>query len=248
MGVADDIEFQIQGSDMQFVEVILDPGESVVAQNGAMMYMDQSIKMETILGDGSKKTSGVFGKLMGVGRRALTKETIFMGKFTNTGTAKAKVAFTGGTPGKIIPIELTQARPMIMCQAGAFLCAAKGIAIRVGFHRTFGALFFGGEGVIMQKLEGIGLVFVQAGGTLCERQLQAGEEIRVDTGSIVGYDATVHFDAKMVEGVKNNIFGGEGFFLSHLTGPGRVWLQSMPYKRFISGIYKQLMQQIKKGK
>lgn len=247
MGVADDITYHIHGSDMQFVEIELDPNESVVAENGAMMYMDQTIHMETILGDGSPKTQGLFGKIIGIGRRKLTKESLFMAKFTNQGHGPARVAFTGATPGKIIPIELTQAKPVVMCQAGSFLCAARGIAIRVGFHRKLGATMFGGEGLIMQKLEGIGLAFIQAGGTLYERQLASGEEMRVDTGSIVGYEATVSFDAKMVSGFKNNIFGGEGFFLSHLTGPGKVWLQSMPYKRLIQGIHSQLIKLVKKG-
>ncbi len=236
--VAHEIDYEIFGHEMQFVEIELDPGESVVAEAGGMMYMGDGIQMETIFGDGSASQSGLMEKLVGAGKRLLTGESLFMTVFTNRGAGKQKVAFASPYPGKIIPLDLKQHQGQIVCQKDAFLCAAKGVAIGIAFQKKIGVALFGGEGFIMQKLEGDGLAFLHAGGTIVERTLGPGETLRVDTGCIVGLESHVSYDIQFVGGVKSAIFGGEGFFFATLTGPGKVWLQSLPFSRLAGRIWR----------
>lgn len=232
MSNAHEIDYSIFGSDMQLVEIELDPAEAVIAEAGAMMYMDQSIDMDTIFGDGTEKSgSGFMGKLLGAGKRVITGESLFMTVFENHGQGKQKVAFAGPYPGKIVPLDLTEYNGKIICQKDAFLCAAKGVSVGIAFQRKLGAGFFGGEGFIMQKLEGDGMAFAHAGGTIIQRDLLPGEVLKVDTGCIVAMTATVNYDIQMVKGIKSAFFGGEGLFFATLQGPGRVWLQSMPFSR-----------------
>jgi len=236
---ADLIDFRIHGSDMQFVEVELDPGESVVAEAGALMYKDPVIGMETVFGDGSqgRQGGGFLDVLVGAGKRLLTGESLFITAFThNGGGGKARLAFASPYPGTIIPMQLGELGGRLVCQKDAFLCAARGVSIGIQFQRKILTGLFGGEGFIMQKLEGDGLVFVHAGGTIVERQLAAGERLDVDTGCVVALEQTVDFDVKPVGGVKSILFGGEGVFLANLTGPGRVWLQSLPFSRMAGRI------------
>ncbi len=234
-----EIDYKLFGDDMQFVEIELDPQETVVAEAGAMMYMDYPIEMESIFGDGSEsKGGGLMGKFMGAGKRLITGESLFMTAFTNTGNGKRHVSFAAPYTGKIIPLDLAQHGNKIVCQKDAFLCCAKGISIGVEFQRKFGVGLFGGEGFIMQKLEGDGMAFVHASGTIVERQLQAGEKIKVDTGCIVALEKNVQYDIEMVKGIKSAFFGGEGLFFAVLTGPGKVWLQSLPFSRLADRIYK----------
>ncbi|HOY68076.1 MAG TPA: TIGR00266 family protein [Candidatus Ozemobacteraceae bacterium] len=237
---ADVIDYNIFGDDLQFVEIELDPGESVVSEAGAMMYMDQAIQMETIFGDGSAKsdTGGWFGKLASAGKRLLTGESLFMTVFAHKGASgKAKVAFAAPYPGKVVVVDLKDVGGTLLVQKESFLCGAKGVAVGIGLQKKFGVGLFGGEGFIMQKLEGDGLVFCHAGGTIISRDLQPGEKLKIDTGCIVGYQPSVNFDVEMVGGIKSALFGGEGLFLATLTGPGRIWLQSLPFSRFASRIY-----------
>ncbi len=234
-----EIDYKLFGDDMQFVEVELDPQETVVAEAGAMMYMDYPIEMESIFGDGSEaKGGGLMGKFMGAGKRLITGESLFMTAFTNTGTGKRHVSFAAPYTGKIIPLDLAQHGNKIVCQKDAFLCCAKGISIGVEFQRKFGAGLFGGEGFIMQKLEGDGMAFVHASGNIVERELHPGEKIKVDTGCIVALEKNVQYDIEMVKGIKSAFFGGEGLFFAVLTGPGKVWLQSLPFSRLADRIYK----------
>ncbi len=235
-----EIDYKLYGDDMQFVEVELDPGETVIAEAGAMMYMDYPVQMESIFGDGSEQSSngGFMNKLMGAGKRLITGESLFMTAFTNTGTGKRHVSFAAPYTGKIIPLDLAKHGNKIVCQKDAFLCCAKGISIGVEFQRKFGVGLFGGEGFIMQKLEGDGMAFVHASGNIVERQLQAGEKIKVDTGCIVALEKNVQYDIEMVKGIKSAFFGGEGLFFAVLTGPGKVWLQSLPFSRLADRIYK----------
>lgn len=226
-----EIEYEVKGSDLQYVEVILDPGESVIAEPGAMMYMEQGIQMKTSLGDGSAKHSGVFGTMKGMTKRMFSGEKLFMAMFTNNGNRKHRVAFAGSYAGKIQPVDLSQVDGQIYCQRGAFLCCAKGVSVEVGFSKRIGFGFFGGEGFIMQKLTGDGLAFVHAGGAIEERNLAAGEKIYIDTGSLVGFQKGMDFDISVVKGLTNMLFSGEEFFLTTITGPGKVWMQSMPYSR-----------------
>ena len=221
---------------MQFVEVELDPQEAVVAEAGGMMYMDQSIKMETIFGDGSVEKSGFFGSLMSAGKRLLTGESLFMTVFSNQGMGKERVAFGSPYPGKIIPMHLSEMGGEMICQKDAFLCAAKGVSIGIAFQKKIGLGLFGGEGFIMQRLEGDGWCFVHAGGTLVEKELAAGEELHVDTGCVVAYTSSVDFEIERAGNIKSMIFGGEGVFFAHLKGPGKVWLQSMPFSRLAGRI------------
>lgn len=235
---AHEIDFQLYGDDMQFVEIELDPRESVIAEAGAMMYMEQGIQMETIFGDGSgQEQSGLMGKLLGAGKRLITGESLFMTMFTNAGQGKQKVAFAAPYPGKIIPMDLSTYEGKIICQKDAFLCAAKGVSVGIDFKRKLGAGFFGGEGFIMQKLEGDGLVFIHAGGTIVEKQLRPGETLRIDTGCLVAMTRHIDYDIQFVEGIKTAFFGGEGLFFATLTGPGTVWIQSIPFSRLADRIY-----------
>lgn len=231
----DIIDYTLHGDDMQLVEIELDPNESVVAEAGAMTYMDNNIKMETILGDGSVKdeNKGFMGKLASAGKRAITGESIFMTTFKNVGNEKARVAFAAPYPGKIIPVELKEFGESLICQKSSFLCAAKGISIGIHLNKKVGAGFFGGEGFIMQKLTGDGLVFLHAGGTIIKKELKAGEVLRLDTGCLVAISETVNYDAQFAGDIVSGIFGGEGLFLATVKGPGHVWLQSLPFSRLV---------------
>jgi uncharacterized protein (TIGR00266 family) len=238
---AHEVDYKILGDDMQFVEVELDPGESTVAEAGAMKYMSDAIGMQTIFGDGSAQpSSGVMGMLLGAGRRLLTGESLFMTVFTNQGSGKQHVAFAAPYPGKILPMDLKQLGGTLICQKDSFLCAARGVSIGIAFQRRLGVGLFGGEGFIMQRLDGDGLCFVHAGGTIHELELQPRQTLRVDTGCIVALQPSVNYDIQLVGGVKTALFGGEGLFFATLTGPGRVWLQSLPLSRLAGRIYKAI--------
>lgn len=241
---AHDIDYEIFGSEMQFVEIELDPRESVVAEAGAMMYMSDGIQMETVFGDGSQSSAagGFMDKMLGAGKRLITGESLFTTVFTHTGGGKGKVAFASPYPGKIIPLDLRHHQGKIICQKDAFLCAAKGVSIGIAFQKKIGVALFGGEGFIMQKLEGDGLIFVHAGGTIVEKELQAGETLRVDTGCLVALSQQVNYDIEFVGGVKSALFGGEGFFFATLRGPGHVWLQSLPFSRLAGRIHESAPQ------
>jgi uncharacterized protein (TIGR00266 family) len=230
--VADEIDYKIFGAEMQFVEIELDPGESVIAEAGAMMYKEASIDMDTIFGDGSAKSGGGFmDKLMGAGKRLLTGESLFMTVFTHRGQGKAKAAFGAPYPGNIIPVQLSDMGGTIICQKDSFLCAAKGVSVGIYFQRKIMTGLFGGEGFIMQKLEGDGLAFMHAGGTIVERQLAPGEVLHVDTGCVVAFEPSVDFDIQQAGNIKTSLFGGEGLFFAVLRGPGKIWLQSLPFSR-----------------
>jgi uncharacterized protein (TIGR00266 family) len=233
------IDYQIVGDDLQFVEIELDPGEAAVGEAGAMMYMEDGISMDTLFGDGSEQQSGLMGKLFGAGKRLLTGESLFTTVFVNQGQGKKRVAFAAASPGKIIPIHLRELGGTLLAQKDAFLCAAKGVSLGIAFQRRLGAGLFGGEGFILQKLEGDGYVFLHAGGTLVEKQLKAGEVLRVDTGCVVAFQPSVDFDIEYVGKLKSALFGGEGLFFATLTGPGHVWLQSLPFSRLADRILSQ---------
>jgi uncharacterized protein (TIGR00266 family) len=236
---AHEIDFKIVGEDLQFVEVELDPGESVVAEAGVMMYMTAGIEMETIFGDGSgQQQSGIMGALLGAGKRILTGESLFMTVFTAKGGVKERVAFAAPYPGRIIPVDLGKAGGELICQKDSFLCAAKGVSIGIAFQKRIGVGLFGGEGFIMQRLQGDGLCFVHAGGMLTTMELKAGETLRVDTGCLVALQPSVTYDIQFVGKVKTALFGGEGIFFATLVGPGKVWLQSLPFSRLADRIYK----------
>jgi uncharacterized protein (TIGR00266 family) len=235
---AHDIDFKIVGSEMQFVEVELDPGESAVAEAGSMMYMTPGIQMETVFGDGSQPRTGVMGALLGAGKRLVTGESLFMTVFTNQGSGKQQVAFAAPYPGKILAMDLKQLGGELICQKDAFLCAARGVSIGIAFQRKIGVGLFGGEGFIMQRLEGDGLTFVHAGGTVQALDLEAGQTLRVDTGCLVALQPGVKYDIQYVGKIKTALFGGEGLFFAALAGPGRVWLQSLPLSRMADRIYK----------
>lgn len=234
---AHDIDFVIHGNEMQFVEVELDPGEAAVAEAGAFMYMTPGIQMETIFGDGSQASRGVLDALLGAGKRLLTGESLFMTVFQNQGAGKERVAFAAPYAGKILAMDLKTLGGHLVCQKDAFLCAARGVSVGIAFQRKLGVGLFGGEGFIMQKLEGDGLCFVHAGGTIQSVELQAGETLRVDTGCLVALQPSVNYDIQFVGKVKTALFGGEGIFFATLTGPGRVWLQSLPLSRLADRIY-----------
>ncbi len=231
-----EIDYRIFGEEMQCVEIELDPQETVVAESGSFMYMDDGIRMDTIFGDGSSSGGGFFSKLVGAGKRLLTGESLFMTTFTHTGAGKARVAFASPYPGKIIPLDLATLNGKIICQKDSFLCAAKGVSVGIEFQRRLGTGLFGGEGFIMQKVEGDGLAFCHAGGHIIERTLNPGESLRIDTGCVVAYTSGIDYDIQFVGGIKNSIFGGEGFFFAVLTGPGKVWLQTLPISRLASRI------------
>jgi uncharacterized protein (TIGR00266 family) len=231
-----EIDYKIFGDDMQFVEVELDPNEATVAEAGGMMYMEDGVEMETIFGDGSQQQGGFMGALMGAGKRLLTGESLFMTVFLNRSSQKKKVAFGAPYPGKIIAIHLATIGGELIAQKDSFLAAAKGVTIGIAFQKRLGVGLFGGEGFIMQRLQGDGWVFVHAGGTLHERTLAAGEVIRVDTGCIVGFQPSVDYEIEYVGKIKSALFGGEGLFFATLRGPGRVWLQSLPLSRLANRI------------
>lgn len=230
---ADEIDYKIFGEDMQYVEIELDPGESAVAEAGAMMFKESVVRMDTIFGDGSKQqTGGFFDKLVGAGKRLLTGESLFITVFTHGGpSGKAKVGFAAPYPGTIIPLHLSNFGGRIICQKDSFLCAAKGVQIGIFFQRKILTGLFGGEGFIMQKLEGDGLIFIHAGGTIREQELKSGESIQVDTGCLVAMTSTVTFDIQKAGGIKTMLLGGEGLFFANLTGPGHIWMQSLPFSR-----------------
>ena len=237
MSTMHEIGYEILGDDMQFVKVELDPGEAVVCEAGAMMYLEEGITMQAIFGDGSNLQASLMDKLLSAGKRVLTGESMFMAVLQNTAQVKRKAAFAAPYPGKIVPMNLKELGGQLLAQKDSFLCAAKGVSIGIAFTRRFGAGLFGGEGFILEKLEGDGCCFVHAGGTLEEKTLAAGETLRVDTGCIVAMQPSIDYDIQFAGGVKTMLFGGEGLFYAVLRGPGRVWLQSLPFSRLASRIY-----------
>lgn len=231
-----EVDYEVFGEEMQFVEIELDPAEGAIAEAGAMMFMDAGIEMQTIFGDGGE--SGFMGKLLGAGKRLLTGESLFMTEFVNQRSGgKQRVAFASPYPGKILPVQLSELGGKLIAQKDAFLCAAKGVSLGIHFQKKIGTALFGGEGFIMQSLEGDGLAFLHAGGTIVRKELAAGENLRVDTGCLVALAPSVHYDIQFVGGIKSAIFGGEGFFFASLTGPGWVWLQSLPFSRLAGRIH-----------
>jgi uncharacterized protein (TIGR00266 family) len=235
----DDIDFTIHGQEMQFVEIELDPGESAIAEAGALMFKDASVQMDTVFGDGRHEGAGggFMDKLLSAGKRVITGESLFATLYTHTGQGKARVAFAAPYPGTVIPMKLDQLGGTLICQKDSFLAGARGVQVGVHFQRKVMTGLFGGEGFIMQKLEGDGWVFVHAGGCVVERELRAGERLDVDTGCVVAYTSGVDMDVKRVPGIKSMIFGGEGVFLATLTGPGKVWLQSLPFSRLAGRVF-----------
>jgi len=225
-----EVDYEIHGDDMQMVEVELDPGEKVIAEAGAMNYLEPDIEFDTKMGDGSQPDRGILGSLLDVGKRVLTRESIFMTHFTNHGGVKRRAAFGAPYPGKIIPVDMSRLSGDLLCQKDSFLCAAFGTSIGIAFSRRFGAGLFGGEGFILQRLSGDGMAFVHAGGTVIEREL-TGEKLRVDTGCIVAFTEGVDYSIERAGGLKSMVFGGEGLFLATLSGHGHVWLQSLPFSR-----------------
>ena len=230
MPTSHEVDYEIIGDDMQIVEIELDPGETVIAEAGAMNYMEQGIQFETKMGDGTKPDSGVFGKLMDAGKRVITGESIFITHFTNHGAGKQHVAFAAPYPGKIIALDLDTVGGELLCQKDAFLCAAMGTEVSIAFNKRFGAGFFGGEGFILQKLNGDGNVFIHAGGTVIKKTLNE-ETLRVDTGCLVAFTNGVDYDIERAGNLKSMFFGGEGLFLATLRGTGTVYLQSLPFSR-----------------
>ncbi len=235
------VDYEIKGAEMQFVEVELDPGEAAVGEAGSLMFMDAGISMDTVFGDGSSpsgaQSGGLFGKLLGAGKRLVTGESLFTTVYTNQASQKQRVAFAAPYPGKILPMDLREYGGQLICQRDAFLCAARGVALGIAFQRKLATGFFGGEGFIMQKLEGDGLAFVHAGGTVVRRELQPGQTLMVDTGCLVAYTSGVSFDVQYVGKIKTALFGGEGLFFARLSGPGTVWLQSLPFSRLASRVF-----------
>lgn len=233
-----EIDYKIYGDDMQFVEIELDPRETVVAEAGAMMMMDPSIQMETIFGDGAKQgNSGFMDKLFSAGKRVLTGESLFMTAFTNEGHGKEKVSFASPYPGKILPMDLSLMGGKLICQKDAFLCAAKGVSVGIDFRKKLSVGFFGGEGFILEKLEGDGMAFIHACGAIVKRDLMPGETLKIDTGCLVAMSKDVHYDIQFVGGIKNTLFGGEGVFFATVSGPGTVWIQSLPFSRLAERVF-----------
>jgi len=230
-GIADDIDYEIKGQELQFVEIELDPGESAVAEAGAMVWKDASIDMTTVFGSGAGQEDGFMGKLLSAGKRLVTGESLFTTVFTHRGRGKARVAFGAPVPGAILPIRLADLGGTLICQKDSFLCAARGVQLGIHFQRRIMTGLFGGEGFVMQRLDGDGWVFVQMGGAVIERELAAGEELHVDTGCVAAFTPSVDFDLVGVGGVRSALFGGEGLFFARLTGPGHVWIQSLPFSR-----------------
>lgn len=233
---AHEIDYHIYGEEMQYVEIELDPQEVVVAEAGSFMMMENGIQMQTIFGDGSQQEGGIFGKLLSAGKRVLTGESLFMTAYQNVDFGKKKVSFASPYPGKIVPIDLQEYGGKFICQKDAFLCAAKGVSVGIEFSRKIGRGLFGGEGFIMQKIEGDGMTFIHAGGTLARKELKAGEMLKVDTGCIVGFTKDIDYDIEFVGGIKNTIFGGEGVFFATLRGPGIAYIQSLPFSRLADRI------------
>ncbi|MEK8050828.1 TIGR00266 family protein [Ideonella sp. DXS22W] len=234
----DVVDYEIKGSEMQFVEVELDPGEAAVGEAGSLFFMDAGVGMDTVFGDGSNQGGGgFFGKLLGAGKRLITGESLFTTVYTNHAAQKQRVAFSAPYPGKIIPMDLRQLGGMLVCQKDSFLCAARGVSLGIYFQQKLSVGFFGGEGFIMQKLEGDGLAFVHAGGTVVRRELQPGQTLMVDTGCVVAFTPNVNFEIQYVGKIKTALFGGEGLFFAKLTGPGTVWLQSLPFSRLASRVF-----------
>lgn len=236
----DVVDYEIKGAEMQFVEVELDPGEAAVGEAGSMMFMDAGIQMDTVFGDGSQSGSGgggLFGKLLGAGKRLVTGESLFTTVYTNQNTGKARVAFAAPYPGKILPMDLSALGGTLICQKDAFLCAARGVSLGIYFQQKLSVGFFGGEGFIMQKLEGNGLAFVHAGGSVLRRELRPGQTLMVDTGCLVAFTPNVNFEIQYVGKIKTALFGGEGLFFAKVTGPGTVWLQSLPFSRLASRVF-----------
>ena len=233
----DVVDYEIKGSEMQFVEVELDPGEAAIGEAGSMMFMDAGIAMDTVFGDASAQQGGLFGKLLGAGKRLITGESLFTTVYSNQARDKQRVAFAAPYPGKILPMDLRTLGGTLICQKDAFLCAARGVSLGIAFQRRLSVGFFGGEGFIMQRLEGDGLAFVHAGGTVLKRELQPGQTLLVDTGCVVAYTQQVDFEIQYVGKVKTALFGGEGLFFARLTGPGTVWLQSLPFSRLASRVF-----------
>ncbi|MEZ5559857.1 MAG: TIGR00266 family protein [Pseudomonadales bacterium] len=236
--MAHEIDYRIHGESLQFVEIELDPGETVIAEAGTMMYMTEGISFETRMGDGS--STGLAGKLLGAARRMLTSESLFMTHFTNDGTGPQQVAFASPYPGQIMPVDLSEVGGEIICQKDAFLCAARGTQLSVAFSKRLGAGFFGGEGFVLQRLRGDGKVFIHAGGTLLSRELDGGK-LRVDTGCIVGFQGGIDYDIELAGGLRSMLFGGEGLFLATLSGHGRVWLQSLPFARLADRVLENVV-------
>lgn len=233
----DVVDYEIKGSEMQFVEVELDPGEAAIGEAGSLFFMDAGIGMDAVFGDASGGGGGLFGKLLGAGKRLLTGESLFTTVYTNQASGKKRVAFAAPYPGKILPMELGKLGGMLLCQKDAFLCAARGVSLGIAFQQKLGVGFFGGEGFIMQKLEGDGLAFVHAGGTILKRELAPGQTLMVDTGCVVAYTPNVNFEIQYVGKIKTALFGGEGLFFAKMTGPGTVWLQSLPFSRLASRVF-----------
>ena len=233
----DVVDFEIKGSEMQFVEVELDPGEAAIGEAGSMMFMDAGISMDTVFGDGSAQQGGFFGKLLGAGKRLVTGESLFTTIYTNQAGSKQRVAFAAPYPGKIMAMDLRQLGGTLICQKDAFLCAARGVSLGIAVQQKMSTGFFGGEGFIMQKLDGDGMAFVHAGGTVVKRELAPGQTLLVDTGCVVAYTPTVNFEIQYVGKVKTALFGGEGLFFATLRGPGTVYLQSLPLSRMASRIF-----------
>lgn len=231
-----EIDYRIIGEELQCVEIELDPLETVIAEAGSLMMMDNDVQMETVFGDGSKGEESFMGKVFSAGKRVLTGESLFMTAYTNAGKAKHHVYFAAPYPGKVIPLDVAALGGKIICQKDAFLCAAQGTSIGIEFQKRIGAGLFGGEGFIMQKIEGDGMAFVHAGGTIIERELQPGQVLKVDTGCIVAFTKDIDYDIEFVGGIKNTLFGGEGLFFGTLRGPGKVWIQSLPFSRLADKI------------
>jgi uncharacterized protein (TIGR00266 family) len=232
-----EIDYKIFGEELQFVEIELDPNETAIAESGAMMMMEDGIQMQTIFGDGSaQQNTGLLGKLMSAGKRILVGESLFMTAFTNISHGKKKVSFAAPYTGKIIAMDLQQLGGQIIAQKDAFLCAAKGVSVGIHFQRKLGTGIFGGEGFIMEKVEGDGMAFMHAGGYVLEKELKPGEVLKVDTGCVVAYMPTIDFDIEFVKGIRNWMFGGEGLFFARLQGPGKVWIQSLPISRLAGRI------------
>ena len=234
----DVVDFEVRGSEMQFVEIVLDPGEAAVGEAGSMMFMDAGIGMDTVFGDGSRGAGGgLFGKLLGAGKRLITGESLFTTVYTNQASTQLRVAFAAPYPGKILPMDLRQLGGTLICQKDAFLCAARGVSLGIAFQQKLSVGFFGGEGFIMQKLDGEGLAFVHAGGSVVRRELQPGQTLLVDTGCVVAYTPDVNFEIQYVGKIKTALFGGEGLFFARMTGPGTIWLQSLPFSRLASRVF-----------
>jgi uncharacterized protein (TIGR00266 family) len=236
----DVIDYDIRGAEMQFVEIELDPGEAAIGEAGSMMFMDAGIGMDTVFGDGAAQSGGFFGKLLGAGKRLVTGESLFTTVYTNQAQGKQRIAFAAPYPGKILPMNLRELGGTLLCQKDAFLCAARGVSLGIAFQQKLSVGFFGGEGFIMQKLDGDGLAFVHAGGTVVKRDLAPGQTLMVDTGCVVAYTPNVNFEIQYVGKIKTALFGGEGLFFAKLTGGssgGTIWLQSLPFSRLASRVF-----------